>query len=114
MPEIVEEPAIELGIAQCSLNFSHPFCWRFLLCIHWCDNRGAKNDACEDVNASHKSGGNLTTTPFLGHENELERFRPQPHEYYCCQGRVNHTIEQITSRPLHVSFSRSRAAISSP
>jgi len=33
MPKIVKEPAIERGFALCSLNFSHPFCWR-LLCTH--------------------------------------------------------------------------------
>jgi hypothetical protein len=33
MPEITEEPAIQLGVTQRSLNFSHPFGWR-LLCMH--------------------------------------------------------------------------------
>ena len=31
--EIVEEPAVQFGIAQCSLNFSDPLCRR-LLCVH--------------------------------------------------------------------------------
>ena len=33
VPEIVEEPAVQFGVAQGSLNFSHPFCRR-LLCMH--------------------------------------------------------------------------------
>src|SRR5438105_843 len=48
MSKIVKEPAIEFGVAQCSLNFSHPFCWR-LLCAHWCNKGEAKNGGCDEI-----------------------------------------------------------------
>ena len=46
VPEIVEEPAIELGLVQRSLNLSHPFCRR-LLCMHRCHKGAANNGCCE-------------------------------------------------------------------
>src|SRR5262249_14754367 len=64
VPEIVKEPAIEFGLAQSASNFSHAFCWR-LFCTHWSNKREAKNNSCEDTNASHENGGNFTAISFL-------------------------------------------------
>ena len=64
VPEIVKEPAIQFGLAQCSLNFSHPFCWR-LLCAHWCDKSEAKSGERENINTSHENGRNVTATRLL-------------------------------------------------